>query len=248
MLLLDDIYYVFFFVGIILVLIRLYIDRKIFPRVRIQTWDKEKWPLKFHKGISYIYDRPKAEAVIIFSHGSGGNLRGRANIRELFRNSKLDVGFLMYDYYGYGASDDVNIISESTFTNSIAEIMTLVPNKKIILMGTSLGSYPSCWLAAQNNNNLIGLILCVPFDSFDSFSRLAHYIIGSYDNCSLAKLIKVPTLIIKSEYDTIVPKNSAENLNKLIPNSVLVSVPETHQSYFSDTALDKIMNFISTLL
>ena len=121
----------------------------------------------------------------------------------------------------------------------VSVISKLVPNKRVILMGTSLGSYPSCWLVSLNPDNLIGLILCVPFNSF---------FMGSYDNYSLASSIMVPTFIIKSEYDEIVPINSDENLSTVMTTNKLIIVLETHKTYLNDIAKDQIEKFVTDLI
>lgn len=247
-----DIYYIVIITSVIIILtLPFIIDKVVFPRVKLEAWDKDEWLIKVTHGISYIYDRPDVDSVVIFSHGNS-NLAEGTRMRNLIKDTGL--GFLMYDYYGYGASEDdneetifMNFIQESTFTRSIAKMIPLVHNKKVIIVGSGLGAYPSCWLASLNLPNVIGLILCVPFDSLNSFSRLAQYTVGSYDNYSLGKLIKVPTLIIEAEYDKVVPKYCGRRLSSVIKESRIITVPESHKSHLNALVQFSIKDFIKML-
>jgi len=204
--------------------------------------------MKFINGISYVYDRPQADTVIIFSHGSSGNLTWRNKIRNFFATT--DYGLIMYDYYGYGLSDDVPtlMMDERCLTDAIEQVASLVSDKKIILMGASLGCFPTCHLAAKNPDNLLGTILCVPFDNINSVIPGASLLLDKYDNNELCKAIKTPTLLIQADEDEIISKDCCHNLLRELPqNTILFSVPTKHKDYLTTEAKEKVLEFISKL-
>ena len=222
----------------------------------------EKFPIAIQNGVSYIYDRPEANIVLIFSHGSGGDLTHRQKMRDLF--SLTNYGFVIYDYYGYGASQDIPtlLMNEAALTRAIEEMASLTRGKKIILLGASLGCFPTCWLAAQRSENLLGAVLCVPFDRLASFSRwaepipgcasliskLAPYLLGSYDNVALCQQIEVPTLVVRADHDQTIPEGSADRImSALGKTGHLVTVPTNHQDYLTEELKGEIVSFIECL-
>ena len=93
--------------------------------------------MQFINGVSYIYDRPEAKTVVVFSHGNGGDLTHRSYGRDLFSDWSRDqsIGLIMYDYYGYGASQNVPLLlmNETALTRALSEVMTLVKDKTVVL-------------------------------------------------------------------------------------------------------------------
>ena len=221
--------------GVFAIAIQWIYNRILFQRVRLDKYDETEFPIKFVNGISYIYDRPEADVVVIFSHGSSGNLTWRNKVRNLFKGT--EYGLIIYDYYGYGVSDDVwtFFMNETTLSSSIEAVMPLVEDKKVILMGASLGSFPTAWMAAQNPENLLGAILCVPF----------NYLLGrKYNNVALCKNIKVPTLLIKARYDEIMPELAHFDLMDALNKFEFMTVPTKHKDYLTDLSKRKILDFV----
>jgi len=58
-------------------------------------------------------------------------------------------------------------MNEAALTRAIE----LTRGKKLILLGASMGCFPTYWLAAQNHDNL-----CVPFDSLGLRSILLGFL------------------------------------------------------------------------
>ncbi len=65
---------------------RWYGNKILFPRSRLETWNEKEWPLRFTNGVSYVYDRPEADTVVICSHGNGGDLTRRRAKKNSFAN------------------------------------------------------------------------------------------------------------------------------------------------------------------
>lgn len=221
---------------------RWYGNHLLFARTRL---DPDEFPLEYRNGVSYIYDRPEAPVVVVFSHGSGGNLTQRRRIRDLF--AQTNYGFLIYDYYGYGASQDVPtlMMNETALTRAAQEMLELTRGKQIILMGASLGCYPTCWMAAQHPDNLLGVILCVPFDRIGSVVKVAPYLLGAYDNLALCRRIEVPTLLVRAAYDQLMPWSVGDRLLEALGQlGHLITVPTNHQGYLTEQLEGELLRFI----
>jgi pimeloyl-ACP methyl ester carboxylesterase len=214
----------------------------LFPRSRFK-WSKN-YPIEYTTGgVSYIYDRPEMETVVIFSHGNGGNILDRDYLRNL--SIFQDFGIIMYDYYGYGCSEEVPtlLMNKEALTKSLEEIYNLVSNKNVILIGESLGSYPTCWLASRVPIEKI--ILFVPFDTIASVNPIAPYILGPYNNLEFCRQIKIPCLIISAEYDRVMPAYCGENLKKAFgTNGKLVQVQTNHSNYLTERTINITQKFL----
>jgi len=216
----------------------------LFQRRPLTEWDPVEYPIQFKNGISYIYDTPEADTVVIFSHGSGGNLTDKNHIRDFFRD--LNVGFIIYDYYGYGASQDVPTLfmSPEALSKAIMELYEMVKDKRIILVGISLGSYPSSWLAS--NVPIEKLILCVPFDRLSTIHKLSSYMVGDYNNLELAKKITVPTLLIQADSDELIPPICANNLKRALgDNCQFETIQANHKTYWNEQTRLLIADFLN---
>jgi pimeloyl-ACP methyl ester carboxylesterase len=219
----------------------------LYPLTRLTSWDAKQWPIKFtSNGISYIYDQPECSTVIIFSHGNGGNLTDRQYIRDFCKNN--NYGLILYDYYGYGASSYLPtfMINEGSLQKSIYEILCLIgPDKRIILVGESLGCYPTCCLASHIPYKIFKVILCMPFDRLSTITLLGSYILGTYNNSEYIQGVISPTMIIQGSRDEIIPISCGKNLSERCPGIKSLCMIDTgHNDYFNIETQQLIDNFI----
>lgn len=242
----------------------------IYPRPRFNQWDQNKYPIEHSEGIAFIYDRNSTNSLsILYSHGNGCNITELDNMREYCR--EIGVNLLIYDYFGYGVSQDVKFLgmNKDVLTRSISIAYSVLRKRtygKIVLMGQSLGCYPTLWLAShvgshvgsklERKEYISGVILCVPFDKL---SNVIHRFTGfsfvsglteEIDNLALMREIRVPTLIFSAKYDTIIPPDSASNLHRALDNpelSQLVNVKSGHNDYLTRDVEDKITAYLQTL-
>jgi len=164
-------------------------------------------------------------------HGAPTILYSHANAEDLgniypwckFLSKMLGVNVFAYDYTGYGLATDQGDPSEDyCFADISAAFSYLtaslhIPPCSIILYGRSLGSGPSCYLAArtaEDGDPVGGLILHAPFLSvyrivLESGCTLPG---DRFPNVDFAPSIRSPALLIHGTKDTIVPFNHSERL------------------------------------
>ena len=143
--------------------------------------------------------------VLLFSHGNEEDIGQNEEFFELANQNGF--GILAYDYRGYGLSDG-RAGEKNTYQDISAAYRYLtetlsIPPQRIIILGQSVGSGPSVWLATQKP--AAGLILESPFVS--AFRVVTKYKIlpfDPYNNLARIKKVQCPVLIIHGKQDKIV--------------------------------------------
>ena len=104
-----------------------------------------------------------------------------------------------------------------------------VPTRNIVLYGRSLGSGPSCYLAAgksqqKSEDPVAGVILHAPFLSvFRIVMDTGCTVYGDkFPNADLAPMINSPVLLVHGSADKIVPLYHSVRLLKALPKSCRV--------------------------
>ncbi|KAL3790490.1 hypothetical protein HJC23_012046 [Cyclotella cryptica] len=160
--------------------------------------------------------------TILYSHANAEDL-GNIYPWCKFLSKMLGVNIFAYDYTGYGlATDQGDPSEEYCFADIDAAYSYLrnilrIPTSNIILYGRSLGSGPSCYLAArtaEEGDAVGGLILHAPFLSvyrivIESGCTLPG---DRFPNVDFAPSIRSPVLLIHGTKDSIVPFNHSERL------------------------------------
>ena len=143
--------------------------------------------------------------VLLFSHGNAEDIGHNVDFFELA--NQHGFGIFAYDYRGYGLSGgkpgEKNSYQDITAAYQYLTETLKIPPQRIIILGRSVGSGPSVWLAAQKP--AAGLILESPFVS--AFRVVTKYKIlpfDPYDNLSRIKNVKYPVLIIQGKEDEVV--------------------------------------------
>ena len=100
-----------------------------------------------------------------------------------------------------------------------------VAQEDIILLGRSLGSSPSCYIA-QERPKVGSLILMSPFKSLREVARdhvgkiLSYLLAERYRNVDLIKEAKCPVLIIHGKADTTIGVSHATALKEACGSSI----------------------------
>jgi abhydrolase domain-containing protein 17 len=185
-------------------------DRQLFqpqPVTYRDTPDIIKLAAPNSQTISALYlPAPAAQYTLLYSHGNAQDLGDIRPILEELRSLKLNV--LAYDYRGYGTSQ-----GQPSEANAYQDIQTAyrflteqkqIKGDRIILLGQSIGSGPSVFLATRQP--IAGLILqsgfvsafrvvvpfpLLPFDKFLNRDRLAQ--------------VHAPVLIVHGTQDRVIP-------------------------------------------
>ena len=165
--------------------------------------------------------------TIIFSHGNSCDL-GKIYPFLIDLSTQLKADVISYDYSGYGRSEGSP--SEKEIYSDIDQIMDFVMVFKrikldsIVLMGNSLGSVPSVYIAAGDNyKGIKGVILISPIASgiklFHPNVEISNNDLEKIDVfCNLSKVreINCPVFLIHGKKDDIIPHNqSIEMLKKI---------------------------------
>lgn len=156
----------------------------------------------------------KSKNLIIYSHGNG------EDIGEIYQRLKkinsLGFNVIAYDYYGYGLSEGkmsakfVPEIADAVWDFAISKNFDA---ENITIMGYSMGSAPSCYLAA--NKNPKALIISSGFASaFQTIFPKNPLPWNMLNNASFVKQTKCPILIFHGKKDRIVPYWNAKILYK----------------------------------
>ncbi|MBE6363734.1 MAG: alpha/beta hydrolase [Lentisphaerae bacterium] len=186
--------------------------------------------------------------VILYSHGNGETLSSIKPLLNIF--IRQGYGVIAYDYAGYGNSTGYPSEKQACMDieaaySYLAEKHKFTP-KDIVIMGYSVGSGPSCYLAEKIDAKALIIIsgfasaaqvllpFPVPFDKFPNAERLK--------NC------KVPLLIIHGRNDKIVPVRNGEKLfsSSIAPAREIYYSDAGHNDIFYKTPgfFHKIKNFL----
>lgn len=160
-------------------------------------------------------DRPSTAGfpTLLYTHGNAEDLGDVFGMADAWQNEGF--GVMAYDFPGYGRSTGTPL--ESTCEEAIEAawnhltISKGIAPSQIIIVGRSVGSGPSVWLAERKSP--AGLILISPFTSV--FAVRIPVPIFPYDRFpSLKRMpqVKCPLLVIHGEEDTLIPTSHGRRL------------------------------------
>mmetsp|Transcript_21700 Transcript_21700/g.42633 ORF Transcript_21700/g.42633 Transcript_21700/m.42633 type:complete len:321 (-) Transcript_21700:237-1199(-) len=190
-----------------------------FPNVEINIMKTKRG--SFIPG--FLYRHAEAKLTVLFSHGNAADCGSmREGYIQLCQLAKVNV--FAYDYTGYGASNgrpsvadtyaDIEAAYEYVATHLVSE-----PSRQIVLMGQSVGSGPSTWLASRRK--VAGLILHSPIKSGLRVlveNRGPLCCCDIYPNIDRIKNVDCPVLVIHGEDDDQVGVNHGKDLANKVPS------------------------------
>ncbi len=152
---------------------------------------------------------PGATATLVWSHGNGGNIAGRADV--LLALAARGVSVLAYDYRGYGRSEGrptepgVYLDAEAAYDSLRAQG---IPASRIVAFGESLGGAVAIRLATVRP--CAGVAVVSTFTTMRDVGR-AHYgplalLAGDrFDSLARVRTLSVPVFVAHGDQDEIVP-------------------------------------------
>jgi abhydrolase domain-containing protein 17 len=163
---------------------------------------------------AFYIERPGAVVTLLFSHGNAEDL---GMIYDWFNDLArvLRCNIMAYDYTGYGKSNGSP--TEDGCYNDIEAAYNYLINERhilpeqIVLYGRSLGSGPSCYLAAKTatkeGRSVAGLILQSPLLSAYRVAFNFRFTMAGdkFPNIDYAPNIQCPVFIIHGTQDEVVP-------------------------------------------
>lgn len=204
----------------------------------------------------HFHPQGDSKGMVVYYHGNGGSMDRWGYVAEDFTSRGYEV--FMTDYRGYGKSGGT-IQNQAQFVRD-AELFyeyaqTVATNKRMIVVGTSMGSGVAPTIAAKYQPDV--LILNTPYNSLLDVTR--HHTKGlvpvrwvlkyHFDNEKILPQYQGPVYIIHGTADATVPYFCAERLAGYRPdNTTFITVPDgshllgEHPMYFEmlDVALGGI--------
>jgi len=170
--------------------------------------------------------------AVIFAHGNGELIDFWPH--ELKKFNRIGIGVFLVEYPGYGRSQGTP--SQKNITeafNRAYDVLIERPDvdpTKIILFGRSVGGGAVCALAAQRPS--AALILMSAFISVRSFAKRylapAVLIRDPFDNLSVVREYKEPTLVIHGKFDEVIPYSHGMTLYRASPNATMITYKSGH--------------------
>src|SRR5262245_40608042 len=139
---------------------RAYPDGDWSPDPRIEdAWIDSTDGVRLHGWFAEPVANPP-RAVVLFTHGNGGNVTSRRHVIQLFRD-RMNAAVLVFDYRGYGRSGgsptEAGVLDDARAARRWLAARTGVREGDIVLVGHSLGGGVAVDLAAADGAR--GLVL-----------------------------------------------------------------------------------------
>lgn len=186
-------------------------------------------------GAWWIPAAPGSAAVIV-CHGNAGNIGDRLHLALALH--AMELGVLLFDYRGYGASDGepteqgLYLDAEAAWLHVVEE--RGVPAARVALLGESLGGAVAVELATRRAVGAI--VLEASFTSLAdvgarSYPYLPVRLLARERFASIEKVagLRAPLLLVHSPQDTLVPFAHAGRLQAKAPAGArVIEVPGGH--------------------
>lgn len=166
---------------------------------------------------------PRSKGVILFWHGNVGS--NRRCLRQADQLTGLGYDIFMPDYRGYGKSDDEMRNEYQMYDDAQAVYDWLKQHYRedqIVVLGYSLGTGVSTFLAQENNPER--LVLVAPYQSMVAMKNLilpvAPSLLLKYPlrNDEQLPNASCPVLIFHGTGDELIPPQHSEYLQSLVPD------------------------------
>jgi uncharacterized protein len=186
---------------------------------------------------------PTPAATLVWSHGNGGNIAGRADVLLALADAGLAV--LAYDYRGYGKSagrpSEAGVALDALAAYDDVRARG-VPPARLIAFGESLGGAVSIRLAGERP--CAGVAVVATFTRLTDVARvhygpLAAMAGGRFDSLARIGAIAAPLLVAHGDRDEIVPYELGVALHAAAPapKQFFRAAGMHHNDVFSDPAL-----------
>ena len=173
--------------------------------------------------------RPRPDGVVFFLHGNAGNLDSWFVDLDFYRRANVDL--FMIDYRGYGKSTGRIENEVQLHADVRAAWQSIAPayaGQRRVFFGRSLGTALAARLAAEVQPELT--VLVSPFISLQTLAR-EHYPwvpaavlrYALHTDKSLPQ-IRGRVLLVHGELDTLIEPRHSTELQRLRPQSELVTV------------------------
>ena len=171
------------------------------------------------ESVAFLYLPPApGQKTLLFSHG---NAEDMGHYLPWFRQLRArGLGIAAYDYPGYGQSTGTP--SEASCERAISAVWEKLVEKgvrpeEIVLLGRSVGSGPSVWLASREKP--AGMILLSPFKSaFTTVTSIPILPGDRFPNLKRIRNIDLPLLVIHGTEDKVIRASHGRALVEASPS------------------------------
>lgn len=178
---------------------------------------------------------PGTGPVVVHFHGNGEQVSNLSWLGEALQRS--GASFVAVEYPGYpGAGGHV---SESAIVDTAEAALThlttvlKIDRSRIVLAGQSIGSGVAVTMAARGWG--VRLVLISPYTSLPAVAQNAFpwlpvnlLMLDRFDSESKAPRIKVPTLVVHGDLDSVIPIAMGRTLCAAIPGAQFLEVTGGH--------------------
>jgi len=192
--------------------------------------------------VGFARERDEPEAVWLMLHGNGGQASHRGYVRSRMRES--DALYVM-EYPGYGAragSPSREVFNEAA-AEALAELRRRFPDKRVGVMGESIGTGPAAWLGSQPSPP-DKIVLVVPYDKLERVAqaKFPYLPVGlimrdKWDNIAALQGYSGELEIYGAADDQIIPVEHAKALAAALPWAKFQILPGGHNAWSYQTEL-----------
>ena len=170
---------------------------------------------------------PGAPCVVVGFVGNGEDLRSGIHWAAAWRDHGF--GAVVVEYPGYGDSEGSPSVESFFEAARVAaeRARALAGDRPLVAVGSSLGSFPATYLAAEGV--VSRLLLRAPPTSIAAAGQRSYPFLPvrwllrhRFDNLALAPDVSCPVLVIHGDQDTIVPVAMGRQLAEAFPNGEFV--------------------------
>lgn len=173
-----------------------------------------------------FYTAGKSSPTILYFHGNGETVGDHDEVAVLY--NRVGANLFVADYRGYGLSTGTPSISAMyKDAHTIYQSLTHLLKQQgysggVYVMGRSLGSASVVELAYHYQEQIEGLIVESGFADAGRLMQMLSFFVGDlplegfekFSNLNKVASIKIPTLIIHGERDSIVPVEHGRALHE----------------------------------
>jgi pimeloyl-ACP methyl ester carboxylesterase len=247
------------------------------PRVKysdnlVNVWIEKPWvsngsriPCRIERFSGETDKKSPEKTLVIYSHGNAENLLHCAQtIRELSKALKVDV--ISYDYSGYGlnradtferSEEGVNLTLQTIY-NAMVDPSSSYNYKpeNVVLLGYSLGSGPSVYLAStlgKTKGSLRGLVLFGAYSSIldvvedSTHKKVTNLFSNRWNSVEHIVAVNCPILILHGQSDGLINVKHAQRLKHANRRAKLVIMPNIgHTSYSWFESIKEVKTWLQT--
>ena len=216
------------------------VSLKVEPDVRLLAWFGEAKP---------------GHPTILYFHGNGGNLAGRADRIKQFQDGGF--GILIMSYRSYSGSSGAPS-EEANIRDALHAYDWLgvrgIGADRIVLFGESLGTGVASQVASKRG--VAGVILDAPYSSFVDIASFAYPYVpvrlllqDRYQSDQHIAKIDAPLLIMHGAKDEVIPVSMGKALfmAAIEPKKIIVFPNGGHTDLFDHGAMAEVRAFMEGL-